>query len=166
MPTLAADRPRNLTVTRVYTAPVELVWKAWTDPELVKRWWGPDYFTAPECRMDFREGGVTVVAMQAPEGPASYSTWTYRKIVPLQEIEYVQAMSDAAGQPVDPTTLGLPPDFPLQTRTVVTFRTRGDQWTEMTVTEYDFTAEGQMYEFAIVGLHQVVDKLGAVLKNP
>ena len=97
MTTRAADRPRNLTVTRVYTAPVALVWKAWTDPELVKRWWGPDYFTAPECRMDFREGGVTVVAMQGPEGPPSYSTWTYRKIVPLQEIEYVQAMSDADG---------------------------------------------------------------------
>ena len=115
--------------------------------------------------MDFREGGVTVVAMQGPEGPPSYSTWTYRRIVPLQEIEYVQALSDADGKPVDPPALGLPADFPLQTRTVVIFRTRGEQWTEMTVTEYDFSAEGQMYEFAIVGLHQVADKIGAALKG-
>ncbi len=163
MTIMAAARPRNITVTRVYAAPVELVWKAWTDPELVKRWWGPDYFTAPTCRMDFREGGVTVVSMVGLDMPESFSTWTYSKIVPLQEIEYVQRMSDLDGKAIDPTAIGLPADFPLATRTVVTFRSLGQQ-TELTVTEYDFTAQGQMYEFAVVGLHQTLDKLGAAIK--
>lgn len=164
MTTIAAARPRNITATRVYAAPVELVWKAYTDPELVKRWWGPDYFTAPTCRMDFREGGTTVLSMLGPNMPESFSTWTYSKIVPLQEIEYVHRISDADGQPIDPATIGLPADFPLATRTVVTFRSLG-QMTELTVTEYDFTAQGQMYEFAVVGLHQTLDKLAAALKS-
>ena len=70
---------------------------------------------------------------------------------------------DPEGKPIDPAAIGLPADFPLATRTVVTFRSLG-QMTELTVTEYDFTAQGQMYEFAVVGLHQTLDKLAAALK--
>ena len=155
---------RNITVTRLFDAPVELVWRAWTDPQLVRRWWGPDYFTAPVCQMDFREGGTTLVAMRSPEGQDSYSTWQYRRIVPHELIEYVQSMSDDAAQAIDPTTIGLPADFPLETRTVVTFKPLGAQ-TEMTITEYDFTAEGQMYEYAVLGLNQCMDKLVAAVKE-
>ena len=50
-----APKVRDLVVTRVIDAPVEQVWKAWTDPELVKQWWGPDGFTCPLARIDFRE---------------------------------------------------------------------------------------------------------------
>lgn len=155
---------RNIAVTRLFDAPVDLVWRAWTDPQLVMRWWGPDYFTAPVCQMDFREGGTTIVAMRSPDGQDSYSTWKYHKIVPHQVIEFVQSMSDEAGQPIDPVAIGLPADFPLETRTVVTFK-RVDNLTEMTITQYDFTAQGQMYEYAVLGLNQCMDKLVAAVKE-
>jgi hypothetical protein len=48
---------RKLVITRIFDAPPELVWKAWTDPELIQRWWGPNGFDLPTCRNDFRVGG-------------------------------------------------------------------------------------------------------------
>ena len=47
----------NLEITRIFDAPRELVWKAWTDPKLVMQWWGPKGFTSPACKIDFRVGG-------------------------------------------------------------------------------------------------------------
>ena len=48
---------QDLIITRAFDAPRELVWKAWTDPEQVKRWWGPKDFTAPFCKIDLRVRG-------------------------------------------------------------------------------------------------------------
>ncbi len=69
-------KKRDLIITRLFDASVELVWKAWTDPEYVMRWWGPDHFTSPSCVMDFREGGRTLVCMRAPSGQDFFSVWT------------------------------------------------------------------------------------------
>ena len=54
-------KTRDLVVTRIFDAPVEQVWKAWSDPDQVMRWWGPHGFTAPVAKMDFREGGTSLV---------------------------------------------------------------------------------------------------------
>ena len=129
---------RDLVVTRVFAAPVDLVWKAWTDPEYVMRWWGPDHFTSPSAKMDFREGGTSVVCMRAPKdfgGQDMYSTWVYQKIVPLKRIEFIQNLADKDGNQIDPAEIGMPPEFPRDIRTVVTFKDLGNSKTEMTVTE-------------------------------
>lgn len=155
---------KDLVVSRVFEAPVELVWKAWTDPELVMRWWGPDRFTCPSARIDFREGGTSVVCMRAPRefgGQDTYSTWVYKKIVPMQLIEFIQNIADQDGHPVDPVKIGLPPEFPKDMRTVVTFRDLGKGRTEMTVTEYDWTVS-PMRGFAEAGLNQSLDKMVAI----
>src|SRR5215510_2114918 len=57
---------QDVVVIRVLDAPVERAWQAWTDPELVKRWWGPNGFSAPVAKIDFREGGISLVCMRAP----------------------------------------------------------------------------------------------------
>ncbi len=48
---------QDLVITRIFDAPRDLVWKAWADPEKIKRWWGPESFTVPFCRIDLRVGG-------------------------------------------------------------------------------------------------------------
>src|SRR6266849_4263098 len=129
---------RDLVVTRVFDAPIELVWQAWTEPEHVKQWWGPDYFTSPSTEIDFRVGGTSLVCMRAPKefgGQDMYSTWHYAKIVPMQSIEFIQNLADKEGNKIDPAQIGIPPDFPQDIRTVVTFKDLGDRKTEMTVTE-------------------------------
>ena len=158
----STTQTKNLIVTRVFDAPVELVWKAWSDPQHVMRWWGPTYFSSPSCQMDFREGGTTVVCMRAPQefgGQDMYSTWAYQKIVPMQRIEYLNNMSDKDGRRIDPASLGLRADFPQDVRTVVTFKPMGEK-TEMTIAQYGFP-EGEMFEMAEMGLNQSLDKMAA-----
>ena len=48
---------QELFITRIFDAPRERVWKAWTEPDLMKRWWGPKAFTSPYCKIDLRVGG-------------------------------------------------------------------------------------------------------------
>ena len=158
---------RDLVVTRVFAAPVDLVWKAWTDPEYLMRWWGPDHFTSPSAKMDFREGGTSVVCMRAPKdfgGQDMYSTWVYQKIVPLKRIEFIQNLADKDGNPIDPANLGLPSEFPRDTLTIVTFKDLDNGKTEMTVTEYGMpAADTEMGRNAELGLNQSLDKMAVSL---
>ncbi len=151
---------KQIEVSRVFNAPVELVWKIWTEPELVMRWWGPKYFTSPVAIIDFRVGGKSLVSMKAPKemgGQEFYSIWEYVNIVPFITIEFIQNLADEDGKKTDPKLLGMPADFPLDIKTIVTFKALSATQTEMTVTEY---AEfGSMSNFAQIGLEQSMDKM-------
>src|SRR5687767_1554461 len=144
---------RDLVVTRVFDAPVEEVWKAWSEPEYVMQWWGVEGFTCPLARMDFRVGGTSLVCMSSPEYGDHYRNWHYQEIVPMKRIAYIRKAADKDGNEVDPATVGMPPDFPEVQRHVVTFEVLGDNKTEMTVTEHDWTV-GQMMEISKAGLEQ------------
>ena len=156
---------RDLVITRIFDAPVERVWRAWTDPEYVMRWWGPTGFTSPLCRIDFREGGKYLFCMRAPKefqgGQHFYTAGVYKKIVPMRLIEYSQGLADKDGNRIDPTTMGMPADFPREIRSALAFKRVGDR-TELTVTEYDWTV-GQMLDMSEAGMNQCLDKLAAVL---
>jgi uncharacterized protein YndB with AHSA1/START domain len=153
-------KKRDLIVTRVFDAPVEQVWKAWSDPSFVMRWWGPEGFTSPLAQMEFREGGTSLVCMSSPEYGNHYSTWQYERIVPLHRIEYIHNLSDKDRNPVDPVSMGMPPDFPQGQRHTVNFKDLGNGKTEMTVTEHNWTV-GQMMEMSKLGLEQCLDKMAA-----
>jgi len=156
----------DLVFTRVFEAPVEQLWKAWSDSEQVMRWWGPEHFTSPSAEMDFREGGTSLVCMRAPQefgGQDMYSTWAYTNIVPMERIEYIHNLADKDGNKVDPVAMGMPADFPQDQRQLITFKSLGDNKTELTVTEYGWT-EGQMMEMSRMGLEQCLDKMAASLK--
>ena len=111
----------------------------------------------------FREGGTSLVCMRAPKefgGQDMYSTWTYTKIVPMREIEYLHHFADKGGNRVDPAQQGLPPDMPEEVRNLVTFKTAGQQ-TKITVTEYDWPV-GHMMEMSKMGMEQCLDKMAAI----
>jgi uncharacterized protein YndB with AHSA1/START domain len=158
-----STKKRDLIVTRIFNARVELVWKAWSEPEYIMRWWGPDYFSSPSAVLDFREGGKSLVCMRAPKefgGQDMYSSWVYKKIVPMQYIEFIQNLVDREGNLVDPAKLGLPAEFPRDTRTVVTFKDLGNGKTEMTITQYGLpAADTEMGRNAELGLNQSIDKM-------
>jgi len=58
----------DLSLERTIDAPRSLIWKAWTDPEHVKKWWAPAPWTTSQCEMDLRPGGVFRTVMRSPEG--------------------------------------------------------------------------------------------------
>ncbi len=80
----------------------------------------------------------------------------------MQLIEFIQNLADKDGKRVDPVKAGMPPDFPQDVRSVVTFKAKGGK-TEMTVTEYDYTSD-QMFDLSKAGLEQCLDKMAESLK--
>src|ERR1700745_4154100 len=98
----------DLVIERVFDAPRALVWRAWTEPEMIKRWWGPETFTAPEVRVDLRVGGKCVFWMRSSEGQYFWSTGTYLEIVPQEKIVVTDSFADENGNPVPPSHYGMP----------------------------------------------------------
>lgn len=72
---------RESATTRVFDAPRELVFKAWTQPEHMTRWWGPKGFTNPVCETDVRPGGAYRIVMRSPEGAEYPLKGVYREVV-------------------------------------------------------------------------------------
>ena len=93
----AADR--ELVISRVIDAPRRLVFKAWTQPEHIARWWGPQGFTTIHCDMDIRVGGTYRFGMRSPHGSEHWKRGVYREIVEPERIVFTFAWEDAAGQP-------------------------------------------------------------------
>jgi uncharacterized protein YndB with AHSA1/START domain len=63
---------KEVTFDRTFDAPADKVWQAWTDPEQLKRWWGPDNVSIPECEIDLRVGGRLYMVMEATEAMGEY----------------------------------------------------------------------------------------------
>ncbi len=68
---------KEIEFKRTYDAPIATVWQAWTDPEMIKAWWGPDNVSIPECALDLRVGGRIYIVMEAGEamGPYKGTRW-------------------------------------------------------------------------------------------
>jgi uncharacterized protein YndB with AHSA1/START domain len=157
----------DIVVKRIIDAPVDMVWKAWTEPEYVMRWWGPKAFTSPSAKVDLREGGKYIFCMEAPPeqgGARHYSAGVYTKIVPMKLLEFTQGLSDAEGNPIDPASVGMPPDFPGEMRMTVKFHAIRPDMTELTITEYEWTM-GQMAVYSFAGMHQSIDKLAEAMNS-
>lgn len=123
---------KEVVITRTFNAPRELVWKAWSDPELFKQWWGPNGFTAPVCEIDFRVGGKYLNAMRSPEGKDFYGTGTYKEIVPMDRIVYTDSFADEKGNVVPATYYDMTETFPMVTLVTVILEDDGDK-TKMTI---------------------------------
>ena len=112
---------RVLVITRVFDAPRGLVWKAWTDPERMKRWWGPKGFTAPFAKIDLRVGGTLLYCMRSPDGKDYWNTGVYREIIKPERIVCTDSFADEKGNVVPATHYGMSADFPLEMLVTVTF---------------------------------------------
>lgn len=76
------EADRTLVVERVFKAAPDRVFKAWTDPEILVRWWGPEGMHTPEYTMDVREGGAWRTVMKNDKGEPHTASGVYREISP------------------------------------------------------------------------------------
>jgi uncharacterized protein YndB with AHSA1/START domain len=152
---------KELTITRIFDAPREMVWKAWTDQNLLKQWFGPRGVTNPVCEVDARKGGIIYIVMEAgPElGPAKGMRWpmrgTFDEVVPCERFVFTgHALDDEQG-------------IMLENRQTVTLEDV-DGKTKMTlhvaVTMVTKNA-GQAIAGMTAGFSQQIDKLGEFLAN-
>src|SRR5580698_2116058 len=97
--TVFSKDPQNkkLTVVRAFDAPVELVWKAWTDPTILDQWWAPKPHRAETKAMDFREGGSWLYCMVGPEGCGTLCRDDYKTIEPYMSITRTAIFCDEQG---------------------------------------------------------------------
>lgn len=102
------DSPDAVTIERTLDAPVDLVWRMWTDPEHFRRWYGPDGATIPLADLDVRAGGARRVCMEVatPEGPVQmWFAGEHREVVEPRRLVYTEAESDADGTHASPPTV-------------------------------------------------------------
>mgnify|MGYP002382465270 FL=1 len=90
---------RTLTIVRTFDAPRELIFKVWSQPEHVVRWWGPKGFTTPACQMDVRPGGSYRTVIRSPEGKEHVMRGNYREVVPPERLVMSFAWEDGEGRP-------------------------------------------------------------------
>jgi uncharacterized protein YndB with AHSA1/START domain len=114
-----SDEPPAIIGSRVFDAPRELVFSAWTDPKHLARWWGPDGFSTTTSAFDFRAGGVWRFVMHGPDGRDYENRITFDEIVPPELLRY----HHGGGSDVEP----------VQFRTTVTFEDIGGK-TRVTLT--------------------------------
>jgi len=150
---------KNLVITREFDAPARLVWKAWTDAEHFKKWWGPKEFTCPVAKMDVRVGGRYLWCMRGPDGKDYYTTGEFREVVPHTRIVYTDSFSDDQGKKVSAAIHGLPANFPNDTIVTVTFEEKGGR-TTMTL-RHEGLPKGELEDMTGQGWGQSFDKMAA-----
>ena len=115
--TVAQPAEKALVLSRVFSASRNLVFKAWTNPELVAQWWGPKGFTNPVCELDARPGGAILIHMRGPDGTVYPMTGVFQEIVEPERLVFTSSALDKEGRPL------------FEVLTTVTFAERGGKTT-------------------------------------
>jgi uncharacterized protein YndB with AHSA1/START domain len=145
---------RTVVITRIFDAPRELVFKTWTDPVHLARWWGPKGFTNPICEVDLRVGGALHIVMRAPDGAEHPMRGVFRTIDPPARLVFENIAVDREGKVL------------LEGLTTVTFAEHRAGATELTV---ESRAVGRvdyawrMLEGMEIGWTQSIDRLSAYI---
>ncbi|HYK56186.1 MAG TPA: SRPBCC domain-containing protein [Flavisolibacter sp.] len=92
---------KKLFIEREFEAPLEQVWKAWTESSLLDQWWAPKPWKAKTKSMDFREGGTWLYSMIGPNGEESYCRADFKTIVPQKQFVAVDCFCDENGNKTD-----------------------------------------------------------------
>ncbi len=158
------NETERMVVTRVFDAPRELVWKAWTDPKYVMQWWGPKGFTAPVCQIDFRVGGKFLCCMRAPDGQEGWNAGEYHEIVPYEKIVSSMYFSDSKGNKVDPSQYGIDHEAAEDVHDVILFEDIGNGQTKLTFIGNELM-ESAKESGQLEGWNEILDKLAAVVEE-
>jgi uncharacterized protein YndB with AHSA1/START domain len=160
---------QEIVITRVFDAPRELVWKAWTEPERMMRWWSPKGWTMPSCKLDVRVGGKYLFCHRTPEGEDVWVTGIYREIAPLERIVFTLCFADEHGNVVPASHYGVPAsyyekdaDVPQEMLVTVTLEDRGGK-TKVTAVQSGLPSR-KFSAGATQGWNESFDKLAESLK--
>lgn len=158
----AANEKERMVVTRVFDAPRQLVWKAWTDPKYVMQWWGPKGFTAPVCKIDFRVGGKFLCCMRSPDGQEFWNAGEYHEIVPHEKIVSSMYFADSNGNKVEAAHYGIEHEAIEDAYDVTLFEDLGNGQTRVTFIGNE-PMEGAKNSGQLEGWNQILDKFAEVV---
>lgn len=160
---------KDFVISRIFDAPRDLLWKAFTDPERMKEWWGPKGFTVIASKMDFRVGGTYLYGMKAPSGAPMWGLFRYREIVPPEKMVLVNSFSDEAG---GITRHPWQEKWPLEMISTFTFDELPDgkskltvRWVPLNATEDERKTFDSMHDSMRQGWTGTMDQLDIYLKK-
>lgn len=147
---------KEVTITRMFDAPREVVYDVWTDEKHIAAWFGPLHFTNPHVEMDVRPGGKMVIHMQGPDGNVYPSIGAFTDVTPPERLAFTSA-----------AYAGIGGAFLLEDLTTITF-TEKDGQTELTMHAVILRATPEATE-ALAGMEQgwneTLDKLNGYLES-
>ncbi len=113
---------REFVIERVYDAPRDRVWQAWTEAERLKQWFSPKDFRMTRCTLELRPGGLMHYCLRGPDGNDLWGRWVIREIEKPRRLVFVVSFSDpAAGI----TTHPMAPDWPREMLSTVELEEQG-----------------------------------------
>ncbi len=151
---------KTVAIERDFNLAKDTVWKAWTEPESFKKWWGPTDYSCPDCRIDLKLGGKYIASMKGPDGKEIYSSGIYKEIVPGKKLVVTDNFSDSEGNTTAPPE-GMPGDWSQELVVTVELSEKNGK-THMSLKHEGLPAE--MHDDCIVGWNQSFDKMEAKLK--
>ena len=116
-------------ISRIFDAPRDRVWQAWTEAERLKQWWGPKGFTVKQYTIDLRPGCIMHYCLRAPDGSDMWGRFAYREIAAPERLVFVNSFSDPKG---GVTRHPGHASWPLEMLSTVTFEAQGGR-TKVTV---------------------------------
>jgi uncharacterized protein YndB with AHSA1/START domain len=167
------DFKKGIIIKRIFDSPRTLVWKAWTEPEMVKKWWGPKGFTAPSIKIDLKVGGKYIYCMHGPKGSEfdkdMYSSGIYMEIVPIEKLIVTDYFSDEKGDKIGPAEVGMDRNMPDELNVITIFKDIGNNKTELTIEyprpESEVQFEAMLKSGMVDGWNSSLDKLAEFLES-
>jgi uncharacterized protein YndB with AHSA1/START domain len=126
------DFQESVVIERSFDAPIDLIWRMWTEPDHFKAWYGPQGAAIPVAKMDVRVGGSRLVGMEmeTPNGLMQmWFTGTYREVVENERLVYTESMSDESGKVLSASDMGMPDGHPTTTEVIVELKEVGGRTT-------------------------------------
>lgn len=112
------SKMEEFVISHAFDVPREFMFKVWTDPEHMQRWWGPKGVTVVHSKMDLRPGGVYHYGMRSPDGHDMWGKFVYREVAKPERIVFVNSFSDEHG---NSTRHPMSPTWPLEMLSTITF---------------------------------------------
>ncbi|MEI8572845.1 polyketide cyclase [Methylomonas sp. LW13] len=106
-PTEQTAESRELMLTRLIDAPPEKLYKAWTEPALLKQWFCPKPWTVAEAELDVRAGGTSIIVMRGPDGEEFPNQGIYLEVVPNERLVFTDAYTSAWEPSAKPFMTGI-----------------------------------------------------------
>ena len=154
---------KEFAISRVYDAPRDLVWKAWTQGERLAQWWGPRGSKVRVLKLEVRPGGMFHYSFEYQPGKPMWGRFIYREIAAPERLVFVNSFTDVHGEII---RAPIKDNWPLEVLNTVTLSERGGQ-TALTLrvhpvnpTEIEYQTFLEMFESLAQGYGGTMDQLG------
>jgi uncharacterized protein YndB with AHSA1/START domain len=148
-------------IERTFEAPIDAVWRMWTEAGLFQKWYGPNGMNVPVAEMNVVEGGQRKICMKMETPERTMTMWfigEYKEVKAPTRLVYTESMCDENGEIMSPQSMGMPEGHPEVTEVIVEL-SEADGKTVMKMTHVGVPADSG----GAGGWAQAIDKMAALL---